>query len=108
MDGAIKEGDPPQMGLARRRWLERIGRRGSAVERRIWMGERNAWGKRMDGVMNIEGGVSIPSLKPEHLEFQEDSGLILVIMRVPTNGADVVKMAYEAFAWSGRGKRQLG
>jgi hypothetical protein len=74
MDGAIKEGDHPQMGLARRRWLERIGRRGSAAERRIWMGERNAWGKRMDGV--ITGFVYLLSrLFPARPEAVEDDGL---------------------------------
>ena len=45
--------------------------------------------------------VAIPVNYTEYLEYQEDSGLVLVVARVTPRMADVFKLAFEAFPSKG-------
>jgi hypothetical protein len=57
----------------------------------------NTWPKatREDNPILV---VSIPSTKPEMVLFEEDSGLVLAIIRIPARGVNVLNLVLEAFA----------
>jgi hypothetical protein len=57
----------------------------------------NTWPKatREDNPILV---VSIPSDKPEMVLFEEDSGLVLAIIRIPARGVSVLSLVLEAFA----------